>query len=408
MKTKMLAFGGAFALLFLATFAFAFEEKARDVIIKTGETVSTDRFVFAQMLGNDGTIRGDLVFLAQNVSSAGTIEGDAIGGGQSVDLSGTVLGNVRTAGKSVILSGRVGKNVNAFGETVRLRRGATVGGSLVSGARYVIAGGSVKGNATLFAESVTLDGEFFGDVTINSGFENLKDENERHPVKTKLTVLPGAIVHGTLSFTGSAADISKDARIGKFEWKKTPEPASAFRAGEALKDGVRAVFMTVAFVLLGLLLFRAFPSAFARIDDFAFQKPWNASAWGLAAIFSPVAAIVLFILLLALSVLISPAFGLVFGIATAGTYALLVLLSAIPAGMLVGRLIARNRSATARLVIGLAVLNGAILLFELAGYIPAAGHAFNALVFIVRFCAVMIGAGALVHEVKEALAARQA
>jgi len=408
MKKVKFLFGGIFTVLLLATGAVAFGEPVEDVIIKAGETVEGDRFAFVQMLRNDGIIKGDLVFLAQKAASSGTVEGDAIGGGQSVDLSGTILGNVRAAGKNVVLSGKVGKNVNAFGETVRLRKGSTVGGSLVSGARTVIAGGGVRGDVRLFAESVTLDGEFFGDVTINSGFENLKDENDRHPVKTKLTVLPGTVVHGTLTFTGSAADVSKDARIGKFDWKKTPESVSAFRAGETVWDVVRTVFMTVALMLLGLLLFRAFPSAFARIDDFAFQKPWNASAWGLAVIFSPVAAIVLFILLLALSVLITPAFGLVFGVATAGMYALLVLLSSVPAGMLVGRLIAGNRSMTARLIIGLAALGGVMALVDLAGHIPAAGHAFNAIAFIIRFCAVMIGTGALAHEVKEAMAARQA
>jgi hypothetical protein len=408
MKKVKFVFGGIFAVLLLVSGVAAFGEPIQDVIIKTGETVKGDRFAFAQMLRNEGTIKGDLIFLAQNAASAGTVEGDVIGGGQTVDLSGTILGNMRAAGKTVILSGKVGKNVNAFGETIRLRKGSTVGGSLVSGARFVTAGGSVRGNARLFAESVTLDGEFFGDVTINSGFENLKDENDRHPVKTKLTVLPGTVVHGTLTFTGSSADVSKDARIGRYEWKKTPEQLSAFKVGETIWDGVRTVFMTVAFILLGLLFFRAFPSAFVRIDDFAFQKPWNASAWGLAVIFSPVAAIVLFILLLALSVLITPAFGLVFGIATAGTYAALVLVSAIPAGMLAGRLIARNKSMTARLIIGLAVLNGVVFLFGLAGNIPVAGHAFNAIAFIIRFCAVMIGTGALAHEVKEAMAARQA
>jgi hypothetical protein len=405
MKKAKCIFGGMFAVLLLASGAVAFGEPVGDVIIKAGETVMADRFAFTRMLMNDGTIKGDLIFLAQHAASSGTVEGDVIGGGQSVDLSGTILGNVRAAGESVALSGKVGKNVNAFGKTVRLNKGLTVGGSLVSGARTVIAGGSVRGNARLYAESVTLDGEFFGDVTINSGFENLKDENDRHPVKTKLTVLPGAVVHGTLTFTGSAADVSKDARIGKYDWKKTPEQATAFMVGETIWEAVRTVFMTVALMLLGLLLFRAFPSAFARIDDFAFHKPWNASAWGLAVIFSPVAALVLFILLLALSVLITPAFGLVFGVAMAGMYALLLLLSAVPAGMLVGRLIARNRSMTARLIIGLVVLNGAVLLFQLAGNIPVAGHAFNAIAFIIRFCAVMIGTGALAHAAKESMAA---
>jgi hypothetical protein len=408
MKKVKCIFGGMFAVLLLASGAVAFGAPVEDVIIKAGETVKADRFAFAQMLRNDGTVKGDLIFLAQNAASSGIVEGDAIGGGQSVDLSGSILGNVRAAGKSVVLSGKVGKNVNAFGETVRLNKGSTVGGSLVSGARFVIAGGSVRGNARLYAESVTLDGEFFGDVTINSGFENLKDDNDRHPVKTKLTVLPGAVVHGTLTFTGSAADVSKDARIGKYEWKKTPEQPSAFKVGETVWEGVRTVFMTVAFMLMGLLLFRAFPSAFARIDDFAVQKPWNASAWGLAVIFSPVAALVLFILLLALSVLITPVFGLVFGVAAAGIYALLMLVSAIPAGMLAGRLIARNKSMTARLIIGLVVLNGVVLLFQLAGNIPAAGRALNAIAFVIRFCAVMIGTGALAHEVKEAMASRQA
>ena len=269
--------------------AVAFGEPVEDAGNQGGRDRGGRPVRVRKMLWNDGIIKETRIPGTESASS-GTGGGRRDRRRTEVDFQARSA-NVRAAGKNVVLSGKVGKNVNAFGETVRLRKGSTVGGSLVSGARTVIAGGGVRGDVRLFAESVTLDGEFFGDVTINSGFENLKDENDRHPVKTKLTVLPGTVVHGTLTFTGSAADVSKDARIGKFDWKKTPESVSAFRAGETVWDVVRTVFMTVAFMLLGLLLFRAFPSAFARIDDFAFQKPWNASAWGLAVIFSPVAAI---------------------------------------------------------------------------------------------------------------------
>ena len=405
MRKGILKSGGIVAVLVFLSAAAAFAEPAEDIMVKAGESINGDRFAFAQVLRNGGTVKGDLIFLAQNVSSGGTIEGDAIGAGQSVDITGTVLGNVRTAGSTVTLSGNVRRNVNAFGKTVTLPQGSSIGGSLLAGGRDVNASGTVRGDTRIFAESITLGGEFFGNVTINSGFEKMEDDKGRHPVKTRLTVLPGTVVHGTLTFTGAESDIRKGARLAAYDWKKTAEKPAAWNAGETVWEIVRAVFMTIAFMLVGLLLFRLSPSLSVKIDEYSFQKPWNAVAWGLAVMFSTIGALVAFIILLALSILITPAFGLVFGLAVTGIYALLFLMSVIPAGMLAGRLIARNKSMTARLIIGLVVLNGVVLLLELAGNVPVAGHAFNVIAFVIRFCAVMVGTGALAHALKETMAA---
>jgi hypothetical protein len=117
-------------------------------------------------------------------------------------------------------------------------------------------------------------------------------------------------------------------------------------------------------------------------------------------------ALILLIVLLALYLVLSPGLGILFGSAATSVYLALYVLSTIPVGLWLGNLVFRkNPSVLNRFGLGLLLLNATFYLLGLLGGLHLAGPLFPALSFIVKFMAVLLGAGILLHGVREFIAA---
>lgn len=369
------------------------------VIIPQKETVSSDKHVRAQVFRNEGVIKGDLVYWAQNVFSGGVVEGDTLGGAQDIDLSGKILGNVRTGGANVNISGQIGKNVTVFAGVVNLTRSSVVNGSVTVYGGKIELDGVIKGNVIAKGRTVTLSGEFFGNVDVNSsGTKRYKYGHK--PWEAKLIVLPGTIVHGSLKFRGANADIQNGAKINNFEWDKTDTYQQRRTFAFYTWKFFRFVFTTIAYLLLGFLLLKTFPIIMEKSAEFMQERPWTSAAYGFLTIFSIIAAAVMCIVLLVLSFLMSPAFGIVSTLGAMGLYAILFCAAAIPASIWLGTLIVNNKPVLFRLGTGLVILNGSLFVLKLLTEIPSAGFVFSGISFLVKFCVIVFGSGALVYAVK--------
>ena len=393
----------ALVIAFLIMAGPVFAKSSATVVIQEKEVISGDKYVRAQVFKNEGTIKGDLMYWAQNILSQGTIEGDAIGAGQDVNLAGNILGNVRTAGANVNLSGQIGKNVTIFAGAVTLARDSVINGNVNVFGGKINLDGSVKGNVLARGHGVVLSGEFFGNVEVNSpGMK--KPKFDHGPGGSKLTVLPGTIIHGTLNFGGDNADIQEGAKINDFQWDKSKVTAPDKQKREVyhyLWKFVRFFVTTAAYFLIGLLLFRLFPAFFGRAAEFVSEKPWNAIGGGLIAVFSTIAAAIFCVILLALSLLMSPAFGIVSSITAIGFYALMFFLATIPVTLWLGTLIFKEKPLAYRFGTGLIMLNAGLFLLMILGRLPAIGPVFPALAFVVKFGVVLLGGGALLRAVRE-------
>jgi cytoskeletal protein CcmA (bactofilin family) len=386
-------------------------------VVGAKDVVAGDKFATGQIITNEGTIKGDLVFAGQNISSTGTVEGDVIGAGQDISLSGNVLGNVRVAGATLHLTGQTGKNATLFGGAVSLAQSSVVKGSVTAFGGSVALDGKITGRTVVYAGNVVLAGEFFGDVDINDsgargsrfhGFGMGRSPFRDRHSKTKLTVLPGTIIHGALRFRGSSADIQKGAQVPDFRWTKpgTAAPANHWPGvyWYAWKL-VRLLFTTAVYFLMGLLLLKLFPAFFNRAAELAVQKPWNAIGRGVIGLLSGIAVAIGCVILIALSLIMSPAFGIVSAMAAVAFYALLFFLAAVPAALWLGGLMCRERPPAYRLAAGVVVINGGLFILAMLGRVPAVGPIFPAIAFIVRFAVVLLGGGALLHALWESCVA---
>jgi hypothetical protein len=326
-----------------------------------------------------------------------------MGAGQDVDLAGNILGNVRTAGANVNLSGQIGKNVTVFGGAITLARGSVVNGNVTAFGSKINLDGTVKGNVLARGRSIVLSGEFFGNVNINNpGKGKLKFDYRRR--EAKLTVLPGTIIHGTLTFGGTNADIQEGAKIADFQWDKSKAAAPDKHKQEIyyyLWKFVRLLVTTTVYFLIGLLLFRLFPTFFGRAAAFVTEKPLNALGGGLITVFSTIVVAIVCVILLAFSLLMSPVFGIVSSVAAIGFYALLFFLATIPVAVWLGTLVLREKPLAYRLGIGLIMLKAGLFFLMVLGGLPAIGPVFPALAFVVRFGVILLGGGALLSTIRE-------
>ncbi len=385
--------------------------------LKAGAVHKGDAFVSGRSFTNDGEMRGDLFFwteqfhssgrvtgdiigAGQYVNVPGTVEGSVIGGGEFVNIDGTVRGNVRTLGKDVVLNGTVRKNVIVCGSSVTMN--AAVDGSLIACGMDVTLDGTVMEKTRIFGRTIVLKGEFMGDVSVNDveiDENNEELEKELRDADVSLTVMPGTVIHGTLTYRGLNADISDGARVKDFQWIKpkiSPEPGPSIQVKESIWKFITMLFVTAILFLLGILLHRKSPALFSELGNVAARKPFHAVGRGFIAVLSVIPAVIVMVLLLALSVIISPAFGLMFGLTAAAAYTLLFYFSVIPAAIWLGNLIMREKStANLRFFIGLVLINGTIFIMNLLAGFKNAEEAFSALAFIIRFSALLLGSGAI-------------
>ena len=224
------------------------------------------------------------------------------------------------------------------------------------------------------------------------------------PGEAKLTVLPGTIIHGRLTFRGANADIQKGATISDFQWDKSQVTAPDKQKREVyyyLWKFVRLLVTTAFYFLIGLLVFRLFPSFFRRTAEYIAEKPWNVIGGGLISVFSTIVVAIVCVVLLIFSLLMSPAFGIVSSITAIGFYALVFFLATIPVALWLGTLVIREKPLAYRFGTGLIMLNAGLFFLMVLGTLPAIGPVFPALAFVVRFGVILLGSGALLHAIRE-------
>ncbi len=375
------------------------------------DVIQRDKFVGAKSLRNEGTIKGDLIFGAQDIWSTGTVEGDIIGAGSELTVNGPVLGNVRVAGGTINLGGTTGKNVNLFGGVININKNSEIGGNLLILGGEMRIDGVVKGYTHIGGGEITLNGEFFGDVDVNTGFgEEIdrdmdKDIDKDTKHKVKLTVLPGTVIHGRLKYRGQNLNIEQGAQIGDVEWIKPnikPGEKQRREITETIWSFIRMLFGTAVYFLIGWAFYKLFPGVFRHQGELIAAKPINVAGVGLIGLVSTLVSLVIFIILLVLSVLINPGIGLIFGTAMTFGYILLFYFSTIPVALWLGNQIQRKSlSIPYRFGVGLATITLSLFILKLLAKLPVVGLIFPTLSFIIIFGILIMGTGALLFGVKE-------
>lgn len=367
--------------------------------------IKGDMFSAGQSISSNGTVEGDMVAAGMNISTNGTVNGDLISAGSEISAAGKILGNMRLAAGTITISGSADKNVNLFSGTTYIKNTSVIGSNLVAFAGDINIEGKVKGNARIEAGKITLNGEFFGDVDIN------QSDSSNDKSQVKLVVLPGAIVHGKLTYKGlQQADIRDGAKISSYEWIK-PEikertSSVVSKTTENIWRLIRLLFTTLVYFLVAMMLYKMFPAVFIQQGEIIRQKPLNVFGVGLIGMASILLSIIIFVILLILSIILSPSIGLVFGAIALLGYIILFYFSTIPISLWLGNLIFKDKfNLPYRFGAGLALFTFGLFAINLLAQLPTVGALFLLIAFVIAFLAVVYGVGALLYGLRYALTA---
>jgi cytoskeletal protein CcmA (bactofilin family) len=212
------------------------------VEVAQGENIKGDVFLFGHRARVNGTVEGDVYMFSEDAVVNGTVKGDVIAFAQSLHVNGHVDGNIRSCSNNITVTGEVTRNILTFNEVVNIDQAAKVGGSI-----------------TVFAKSLSLDGQLGRDLTVFSEHAGLSGK-----------------IGGSVKAKGNSLDISSSAQVDgpvRFEGNHEPQVASGAKLASAVEfhkaehkpkymEGhyyLWQVIWLAAFVLFGLVLFVLMP-----------------------------------------------------------------------------------------------------------------------------------------------------
>ncbi len=312
-----------FRLPLLAALAFAIQAGASNFIATNVYTVGKDtvvadeQWVLAGLTETEGTFKNDLFILSANpLQLNGTFEGNIWGMASSeANLNGNCLRNVRLSGKSVKIDGRVGGNVLAMADTIIIGTNAVIEGNVRLFGTSVIQEGTIQGNAHFSsARIITLGGTIGGNAKVFA---------------PDILVSRDAAIGGNLSYTANKELFPQEDAVGGTLKRVVPEAAPIFSAARLTS---KAMWFMAAF-LAGVPFIALFPMTTAMASQLVKKMPWKCLLVGFLAS----GALPIFGLMCVSSII-----GVPLGALILASWGLMFYLSRIIVALVIGTLILRS------------------------------------------------------------------
>lgn len=167
------------------------------VVVK--ERVDDDLLAAGLSVAIRAPINGDVAAAGADVSIEEPIEGYVMAAGRNVDVNGSVSNDLWAAGASVEVNAPVGDNAMLAGREVNLHSSAAVRGDARVAAGSANIEAPIEEDLSIVARTARIGSEIGGSVEARV---------------QRLSVLPGAVIHGDLVVHGSyAPEISPQAKV---------------------------------------------------------------------------------------------------------------------------------------------------------------------------------------------------
>ena len=240
--------------------AHAFHFRAGDgtnaLALAAGESLPNETLWIAQSLHVAGRAERDLWLLA----SAG------------VRFEGDSAGDLRVLGRSASIDGLARQNLLAYAAGLQLTTNSVVRGQAALFGGTVVCEGTVEGDAWIVAQSVTLGGQWGGNVRIQA---------------EEIRVAPNARIAGNLVYAAPKAPVL-DPGVevgGAVEARRNLMPAASLPAAETRSRFLLHGYLFLAALLVGMPFVGFFPLLAGGAVRSLQARPWRALAAGFLVLF---------------------------------------------------------------------------------------------------------------------------
>lgn len=351
-------------------------------LVRSGDSVSIDTeggtkdnvYVAGGSVNVTTPVTGDVIAAGGNIQVLKDVSQDLAIAGGSITVLGNTGGDVRVAGGNILINGNVAGDLIVMGGTI------TVSPNVSIGKDVIIAGGQI-----------TLDGNVLGDVEVNGGIATLNGRiqgNVKANVDSKLVIGEKAVIGGSLEYKAKNAE-ALTVNIGAVITGETVFKESRLNTASIDRGTVRniviaiigalALFKVVSLLIAALLLTWFFKKYSASVVKETLGDPLKMLGRGfIALVVVPAAAILLLITL----------FGAMFGIIAMLLYVVMLIVSCIYAGVIVGVWLSHLVYKTTEYTITWKNVTVGVVLLTLVSFIPVIG-------WIVRLFVVLITLGSI-------------
>ncbi|MBE0477111.1 MAG: hypothetical protein IBX62_08455 [Coriobacteriia bacterium] len=339
------------------------------VVIRSGQTIRDDLYVFGSTVDVEGRIDGDLIAFASVVTVDGEVTGDVVVGSSNVDVSGQVGGSVRAGSGNVGITGQVGEDVVAGAGRVRIGSGSAIGRDLLAGTGELNIGGDVGRHLRAGAGSVVVGGTVGGDADVSSG---------------RIRFQPGGRIEGDLLYRSERRqDVPEGAVGGEVTFREAPRERERERGPAAAVLFWFLIWIRglIGMALLALLVTLLFPYFSLASSEEIRVRPGPSVGIGAALFFgTPFVAMITLIIGIFVG-------GWWIGLMLLALYLIALAVAVVVAAVFVGSLALRALARGSVLPVWAALLG--LLILWLIRIVPILGS-------IVLFVAMLFGLGAAV------------
>ncbi|MFC1720683.1 hypothetical protein ACFL0K_00270 [Patescibacteria group bacterium] len=340
-------------------------EAGEEVFIKKGENIRDNVYAAGGNVSVSSAVFGDLLTAGGNILISENVSEDIAAAGGAITILGDSNGDVRVAGGNVLIAGDVAGDLIVAGGTVTVSSDVSIGKDLVLAGGQVLFDGNVAGDAQIAGGIVTLNGHIKGNVKAD--------------IDEKLTIGDSAVIDGTLEYGARSEEvlvISDNATItGEITFKEMERVNT-----EGVKNfvfaavGAFVLFKLISFIVVALILVLLFRNFSNKVVEKAVRKPLKMLGKGFAVlVLVPVASAILFATL----------FGAPLALIALSIYGLLLILSSIYGGVVVGAWLAGLISKSDRVKITWQNVIGGMFLITVVKFIPLIGWIACLLVLLV-------------------------
>jgi hypothetical protein len=275
-----------------------------------------NKFDQADSVIADKAIDGDYVAFGSNIKLESGVKGDIIAGGMNIIITDdAAVQNIFAAGQNISVRAKSVRNIYAAGGIININSGTTAGGVYLMGATVTFGGTATDVN--IAAPIVTVDGTVYDNLTIRS---------DRITFGRNVTVNGHVTIYGTVK-----PKMPPNIDESKVTFKRVihnNKNAQTPAGGISRFKVIAAIISVVTAVVLALVL-TLFWGGWFRTRSHEFNKrAWKMILWGLLAfIVTPVIALVCMVTLV----------GIPVGVIALALYAVLLYLSPVISGVVLGR-----------------------------------------------------------------------
>jgi cytoskeletal protein CcmA (bactofilin family) len=350
------------AMLF-ATQAHAIDFMATNTYkVAQDQVISGEQWVAANTVDTAGTFKNDLFIMSgTDLVLNGIHEGNVWGISSTLtEAGGSFNRNIRLLGRAIKVRGDIAQNLMALCDTIVLPADASVGGDLKLIGNSMVLEGHVGGDADITsARLVTVGGTIDGDVKI---------------IAPDILFSRDAKIGGNLTYTANKEIVPPEGIVSGTIQRISPQAPPVLSRARFVSRGL----WFVAALMAGIPFITLFPMTSAMASQIARTSPWKSLLVGMLAS----GALPIFGL-----VCISSLIGVPLGALILATWGIMLYLSRIVMGLVIGMLILRPTTYPAAGRVVLAMALGLATIYT-ASFLPAIGVP-------VQLAVVWIGTGAL-------------